>query len=75
MTVEQQVMSIFAVTNGFIDDVPVNQVRDWEKGFQEFMKAKYPNVVDGIRSKKELSKDLEADLRRGIEAYKQSVAK
>ena len=75
MTVEQQVMTIFAVTNGFIDDVPVNKVREWEKGLQEFMKAKYPNVVDGIRTKKELSKDLEADLRRGIEAYKQSIAK
>ena len=75
MTVEQQVMTIFAVTNGFIDDVPVNKVREWEKGFQEFMKAKYPNVVDGIRNKKELSKDLEADLRRGLEAYKQSIAK
>jgi F-type H+-transporting ATPase subunit alpha len=75
MTVEQQVMTIFAVTNGFIDDVPVNKVREWEKGFQEFMKAKYPNVVDGIRNKKELSKDLEADLRRGLDAYKQSIAK
>jgi F-type H+/Na+-transporting ATPase subunit alpha len=75
MTVEQQVMTIFAVTNGFIDDIPVSKIRDWEKGFQEFMKTKYPQVVDGIRSKRELAKDLEADLRRGIEAYKATFAK
>ncbi len=42
MPVEQQVMIIYAVTNGLIDDVPVNQVRDWEKGFHEFMKSKLP---------------------------------
>jgi F-type H+-transporting ATPase subunit alpha len=75
LTVEEQVMLIFAVTNGFVDDVETNKVRDWEKGFREFMKAKHPQVLDGIRSKKEITKDLEADLRRGIEAYKKSVAK
>src|SRR5688572_5685500 len=71
--VEQQVMIIFAVTNGFVDDVPVNKVRDWEKGFHEFMRAKYPQVGDAIRSKKEITKDVEADLRRGIEAYKKTI--
>src|SRR5687767_2352230 len=73
LTVEQQVMTIFAVTNGFVDDVPVNKVRDWEKGFHEFMRAKYPQVGDAIRSKKEITKDVEADLRRGIEAYKKTI--
>jgi F-type H+-transporting ATPase subunit alpha len=71
-TVEQQVMIIFAVTNGFLDDVPTNKLKDWEKNFHEFMKAQYPQVGDGIRTKKELSKDLEADMRRGIEAFKKT---
>ncbi len=70
MTVDQQVMIIFAVTNGFIDEVPVNKLRDWEKGFHEFMTSQFPQVGDGIRTKKELTKDIEADLRRGIEAFK-----
>jgi F-type H+-transporting ATPase subunit alpha len=73
MSVEQQVMSIFAVTNGFLDDVEVSRIREWERGFHEFMRAQYPQVVDGIRSKKELTKDIEAELRRGIEAYKKSA--
>jgi hypothetical protein len=37
------------------------------------MAAKFPQVGDTIRSKKEITKDAEADLRRGIEAYKKSA--
>src|SRR6202023_1368862 len=44
MPVEQQVMILYAVANGFIDDVPVQQLRAWEKGFHEFMAAQFPQV-------------------------------
>src|SRR3982751_6260681 len=73
MPVEQQVMIIYAVTNGFLDDVPTQDVRNWERGFLEFMAARYPQVGDGLRQGQDLSKQLEADLRRGIEAYKQNT--
>src|SRR5213596_2080559 len=69
MAVEQQVMIIFAVTNGFLDDVDVGKIRDWERGFHEFMAAQYPQVGDAFRNKKDI-KEVDADLRRGIEAYK-----
>jgi F-type H+-transporting ATPase subunit alpha len=72
MAVEQQIMIIFAVTNGFLDDVDVNKIKEWERGFHDFMKSQFPQVGDALRNKKELSKDVEADLRRGIEAYKKS---
>jgi F-type H+-transporting ATPase subunit alpha len=62
-------MIIFAVTNGFLDDIDVNKIKEWERGFHEFMKSQFPQVGDSLRNKKEL-KDVEADLRRGIEAYK-----
>jgi F-type H+-transporting ATPase subunit alpha len=73
MPVEQQVMIIYAVTNGFIDDVPVAQVRAWEKGFHEFMAQSFPQVGEGLRTGKTLTKEIEADLKRGIEAYKKTV--
>ena len=73
MPVEQQVMIIYAVTNGLIDDVPVAQVRGWEKGFHEFMAKSYPQVGEGLRTGKTLTKEIEADLKRGVEAYKKSV--
>jgi len=73
MRVEQQIMIIFAVTNGFIDDVPVGQVREWERNFHEFMAKSYPQVGENLRTGKTMTKEIEADLRRGIEAYKKTV--
>src|SRR3954463_7858338 len=73
LPVEQQVMIIYALTNGFIDDVLVNQVREWEKGFYEFMKTKYPNVGEGLRNGKVLTKEIEATRKQAISEY-QKVA-
>src|SRR5213082_2814144 len=56
MVVEQQVIVIYAVTNGYIDDVDVSAIRAWEKGFHEFMAAQYPQVGERIRAEKVLSK-------------------
>jgi len=70
MPVEQQVMTIFAVTNGFLDDVAVNAIREWEAGFHEFMAAQHPEVGEEIRTRKTLSDDLSGRLRGAIEEYK-----
>jgi F-type H+-transporting ATPase subunit alpha len=74
MPVEQQVMILYATANGFIDDVAVPQLREWERGFHEFMAAQFPQVGERLRSEKAISKEIEADLRRGIEEYKKSAA-
>src|SRR6478609_3752144 len=52
MPVEQQVMTIYAVTNGYIDDVDVSQIRAWEKGMHEFLGAQYPQVGERLRAEK-----------------------
>jgi F-type H+-transporting ATPase subunit alpha len=70
MPVEQQVMIIYAVTNGFLDDVEVSALREWERGFHEFMGAQFPQVGERLRSEKVLSKEIEADLKRAIDEYK-----
>ena len=74
MPAEQQVMIIYAVTNGFIDDVPVAKVREWEAGFHAYMAAKFPQVGDAIRKEKVLSKEMEATLKQAIDAFKKSLA-
>src|SRR5205085_3484734 len=74
LPVENQVMIIYALTNGFIDDVPVPQVREWEKGFHEFMKTQFPQVGEAIRKGKVLSKEIEADLKRAIDEDVKSAA-
>jgi F-type H+-transporting ATPase subunit alpha len=73
--VEQQIMTVFAVTNGFLDDIAVKDLKGWEKGYHEFMAAKFPQVGNAIRTEKAISKDTEAALRRGIEEYKKFAAK
>ena len=71
MPVEQQVVIIFAVTGGLLDDVPVEAIRDWERGFRDFMAAEHPEVGEEIRTRKVLNDELTARLRAAIEAYKQ----
>ena len=70
MPVDQQVIVIFAVTSGLIDDVDVPAIKEWEQGLLEFMAAQHPNIADEIRTKKALSDDLSARLRKAIEEYK-----
>jgi F-type H+-transporting ATPase subunit alpha len=71
MPVEQQVLSIYAVTNGHLDDVPVNRVREWERQFHEFVAARFPQITEKVRTEKVLSKETEAALKQAIDAFKQ----
>jgi F-type H+-transporting ATPase subunit alpha len=71
MAVDQQVMIIYAVTNGFLDQIPVNRLRDWESGFLEFVEKQFPQVSQRIRGEKVLSKENEADMKRAIESFNQ----
>jgi len=70
MPVQQQVTIIFAVTNGYLDDVDVAKVRAWENGFHEFLAAQHAGLAEEIRTKKALSDELQARLRKAIEQYK-----
>ncbi len=74
MAFESQAMIIYAVTNGYIDDVDVAKVREWEAGFHAFAKAQFPQVGDTIRSEKQISKETEVDLKRCLDQYKKSIA-
>jgi F-type H+-transporting ATPase subunit alpha len=72
MPFEEQVAVIYAVTNGFLDTIDTGKVRTWEKGFLEYLRAQFPQVLDGMRTTKALSKDAEAELKRGIEQFTKS---
>jgi len=75
MPVEQQVMIIYAVTNGFLDDVDVADIQEWERGFHEYMHAQFPQVGNAIVKEKALSKENENALKQGIEAFKKMWSK
>ena len=59
-------MIIFAVTNGYLDDLDVANVRAWESGFHEYIAAQHASLAEEIRTKKALSDDVTARLRKAI---------
>ncbi len=72
MPVEQQIMIIFAATNGYLDDVPPADVKRWEHGFHEFMRTAHAGVGDAIRTTKQLNDENTAALKRAIDAYRET---
>jgi F-type H+-transporting ATPase subunit alpha len=68
--VEQQVAIIYAVTNGFLDDVDVKNIRKWEADFIAFLESAHPEVLEGIRAKRALDDDTTARLKAAIAAFK-----
>jgi F-type H+-transporting ATPase subunit alpha len=71
MPVEQQVISIFAGTQGHLDDLPVGAVRRFEREFLAFVEKSYPEIPHNIRTTQDLS---DADSKRLGEAAKQFKA-
>jgi F-type H+-transporting ATPase subunit alpha len=69
MPVEKQIMVIYAVTNGYLDQIPVSDIRGWETGFLAFMSAQYPQVPSALKQQKALTKEIEEDLKNAIEAF------
>src|SRR5947207_11987514 len=72
--IETQAGDISAVTNGYLDDVPVPEIRAWEQGFRDFMAAQHPDVGEEIRTRRVLGDDLTARLRAAVAEYKQLAA-
>jgi F-type H+-transporting ATPase subunit alpha len=75
LSMETQVIVIYAVTNGYIDDVPVAKVRDWERGFIDYVTAQFPQIGQKVKQEKTLSKETEEELKRAIGAYQQTLSK
>ncbi|MSR21862.1 MAG: F0F1 ATP synthase subunit alpha [Gemmatimonadetes bacterium] len=74
MPVENQVAVIFAVTNGYLDAVPVERVRQWERGFHETLAAQHPQTMKGIRDTSALGDDLKTQLIKAVEGYNATFA-
>ena len=70
MPVEEQVASIFSASEGFLDDLPVDQVLPFESDFLKFMRASKASVLGAIRDSGELSDATQNDLRAAIEEFK-----
>ena len=64
---------MFAATNGYMDDVPVEKVKDFEDAFHTFMADSKSSILDEIIEKKQLDDDLSKSLGEAIESFKKTV--
>ena len=71
MPAHEQVASIYAATNGYMDDVAVENVRDFEAKFLTYMRDTKKDVLEAIRNKKVLDDELKASLNSAIQSFKQ----
>jgi F-type H+/Na+-transporting ATPase subunit alpha len=70
--VEDQVLSIWAVSNGYLDDLPVEQVQNFERKFLDFMRSRYAQIGETLRDTGVLEDDIVEKLRSAADEFKQS---
>ena len=74
MSVESQVIVLYAAVNGFLDDVVVADITNFEQDFLQFMQISYPEIGKTIKEKKALDKELEAALQKAIIEFKETFS-
>ncbi|MEO5826362.1 MAG: F0F1 ATP synthase subunit alpha [Gemmatimonadales bacterium] len=67
--VEEQVVALYAVTEGYLDPIGVESVRKWESDMLAWMRSSRPQVLEGIREKKVLDDAVVAELKSALEAF------
>jgi F-type H+-transporting ATPase subunit alpha len=72
VSLEHQVIVIFAGTNGFADEVAVEKMRLWENDLKKYMDASHPEIGKDIAEKKVISPETEKKLREALMAFKSS---
>ena len=70
MPTQEQVVSMYAATRGFMDDVPVASVQAFERDFLDFIRSAKSDILDDIVARKVLDADLEARLKDAILEFK-----
>ena len=69
LLLEKQIVILYAAVNGYLDAVPVEQVKAYEQALFTFMESQYPDVLPGISELKDLSEDTERILVQAISRF------
>ncbi|MDQ3328522.1 MAG: F0F1 ATP synthase subunit alpha, partial [Chloroflexota bacterium] len=71
VSVENQVTIMYALTNGHLDDIPVESIRDFETKLYDYIGSVHSDVSDAIREKKQLDDELTEQLKNAVTEFKQ----
>src|SRR5262245_946631 len=74
MPVELQVVSVWAGTNGYLDDLAISDVKRFEQGLLSFVQNAHPGLLDKIREKKQLDAEIIAALKAAVGEFKERFA-
>jgi F-type H+-transporting ATPase subunit alpha len=74
MSVEKQVISLYAVTKGFLDDIEVADVLRFEKEFLQYAESNTPEIFKSITETKDLTKENEEAIQASLNAFKKGFA-
>jgi len=70
MPVEEQVTILWIATNGYVDDVPVERIRDFETAVLEYMRSAHSDLLQRIVTEKEIKPDLAEELKKAVVNFK-----
>jgi F-type H+-transporting ATPase subunit alpha len=73
VSVNRQVAIVYAATNGYLDDIPVDKARQFETEFLSYLDANHKGILEEIEQKKVLSDDLKKQLNASLEKFKTNV--
>jgi F-type H+/Na+-transporting ATPase subunit alpha len=74
LSLDSQVMIIYAVTSGYLDDVPVDKVARWEAEFHRFIQTNHPELLQEIAREKRVSDELFESMKQAIGEFKQTTS-
>jgi F-type H+-transporting ATPase subunit alpha len=69
LRMEEQVVSIYAGVNGYLDRIAVDRVRAFEEGLLTLMRSQHQDILDTIRDTKDLEDATAAKLKAAVDAY------
>jgi F-type H+-transporting ATPase subunit alpha len=70
LPVERQVLIIYAGTNGFVDELPLNALKKYEQELYSFIESKHPDIFADILKKRELDGELRGKMGKALEEFK-----
>ncbi|MGN0689890.1 MAG: F0F1 ATP synthase subunit alpha [Oscillospiraceae bacterium] len=69
LTVEHQVIIIYAVTNNYLHSIPTTAVAEFEKELFDYVDTTHPDIISGLKAKKDLTPEIEEEMKTALDEF------
>ena len=69
LTVEHQVLIIYAVTNNYLHSIPTSSVAEFEEELFEFVDTTHPDIISGLKEKKDITPEIEEEIKTALSEF------